>query len=225
MSNTYLQVPTRTGVDGAKDKAAAIYALASWTAQTNRDFLNKVREVVNGCDSAESQVDKWFQYCCSRTYTREFGDVFAHPSDTLKHGGDCDDLTILLLAGIMALGIPACPDVVMRNGNGVHVRVRVGLPPHAPPADLTKWKVLDPSKESEGKWVGANKSLYAPKTVSYGFGSTGQSGNVVKLNGLSGEDEEKTDNRFGFNFETAVAVALIAFAGFYIRAKMGGETT
>jgi transglutaminase-like putative cysteine protease len=212
--SAYLQVPTRTGVDGAKDKAAAIYALASWTAQTNRDFLNKVREVVNGCDSAESQVDRWFDYCASKTYTREFGDVFSHPSDTLKHGGDCDDLTILLLAGIMALGIPACPDVVMRNGNGVHVRVKVGLPPHAPPADLTKWKVLDPSKDSEGKWVGANKTLYAPKTVSYGFGAKNASGNLIQLNGLHGDSPQET------NWKPLIAIAIAAAAGFYL---FGGE--
>lgn len=213
--SAYLQVPTRTGVDGAKDKAAAIYALASWTAQTNRDFLNKVREVVNGVDSAEDQVNKWFEYCAAKTYTREFGDVFAHPSDTMNHGGDCDDLTILLLAGIMALGIPACPDVVMRNGNGVHVRVRVGLPPHAPPADLTKWKILDPSRESEGKWVGANKSLYDPKTASYGFGARNAGGNIIQINGLAGEAETQETN-----WKPLAIIAAIAAAGFYL---FGGE--
>lgn len=212
--STYLQVPTRTGVEGAKDKAAAIYALASWTAQTNRDFLNKVRSVVNGVDSAEAQVDKWFEYCAAKTYTREFGDVFSHPSDTLKHGGDCDDLTILVLAGVMALGIPACPDVIMRNGNGVHVRVRVGLPPHAPPADLTKWKILDPSKDSEGKWVGANKTLYAPKSVSYAFGAKEAGGNIIKLNGLQGEAEQES----GVSWKTIVLAALAVGLGYHLLA-------
>ena len=219
--STYLQVPTRTGSDGAKDKAAIIYALASWTAQTNRDFLNKVRQVVNGVQRAEDQADKWFEYCASKTYTRELGDIFAHPNDTLNHGGDCDDLTILFLSGCMALGIPACPDVVMRNGNGVHVRVRVGFPPHSPPADLTKWKIYDPAKDSEGRWIGGNPKLYSPKTKSESFGSPQSLGNVIRLNGLSG-DEKQTDSRFTIGFESAVAIALLAFAGFYLKVRLGG---
>jgi hypothetical protein len=215
--SVYLQVPTRTGVDGAKDKAAAIYALASWTAQTNRDFLNKVREVVNGCASADDQVNKWFKYCSEKTYTRELGDVFAHPNDTLKHGGDCDDLTILLLAGIMSMGIPACPDVVLRHGNGVHVRVRVGLPPHAPPADMTKWKVLDPSKESEGKWVGAVGKQNSLKSNSSQFGSINPLGTMARL---SGDIQQNVKPKF--DFEPIMALALIAFSGFYLKLKFGG---
>lgn len=215
--SAYIQVPTRTGVDGAKDKAAIIYAQASWVANKNRDFLNKVREIINGCDSAESQVDKWFNYCASRTYSREFGDVFAHPNDTLKHGGDCDDLTILLLAGIMAMGIPCCPDVVIRNGNGVHVRVRVGFPPHNPPQDLTKWKILDPSKDSEGRWIGASGNGYNPNSQSKSFGAANPFGSSVKLSGNTPNSEQ--DKRFGMGFESALAIGLIVFAGFYLKAK------
>lgn len=210
--SVYLQVPTRTGLNGAKDKAATIYALASWTAQTNRDFLNKVREVVNGIDSAEAQVDKWFKYCCSRTYTREFGDVFSHPNDTLKHGGDCDDLTILLLAGIMALGIPACPDVVMRDGNGVHVRVRVGFPPHSPPSDISKWKMLDPSADSESRWINTNKPLYKPNSVSKGYGSPNPIGNVAKLSGNNGSESA--------GFGSFLTIGLVVIAGIYL-SKIG----
>lgn len=176
MSN-YLQVPTRLGPEGAMDKAAIIQSLAVWTAQTNRDFLNLVREVVKNCQTAEEQVNTWFAFCCSRTYSREYGDVFANPQDTANRGGDCDDLTILCLSGLHALGIPACPDVVMKEDpltkdkQGVHVRVRCGLPPHDPPADVSKWIILDPARESEKRWVGAKKDLYDPKMTVVTSGS------------------------------------------------------
>lgn len=188
----YLQIPTRTGLAGAGDKAGLIANQAAWTAKTNRDFLNKVRNIVKGAGSAEIQADIWFDYCCRCDYTREFADVFSHPSDTLDHGGDCDDLTILLIAGLMCIGIPACPDIVMKNGQGQHVRVRVGLPPHDPPKNLIDWKVLDPSKDSELRWVsfpgedlsGQNHGLYTPKTHSEQYGHyTNYSGNVSQNNG------------------------------------------
>jgi hypothetical protein len=167
-------------MDGAMDKAAIIQSLAIWTAQTNRDFLNLVREIVKNKQTAEEQVETWYSFCCSRTYSREFGDVFANPQDTANRGGDCDDLTILCLAGIHALGIPACPDVVLKTDKttgdkqGVHVRVRCGLPPHDPPRDVANWKVLDPARESEKRWVGSTKEIYEPKmthVVSGSFGS------------------------------------------------------
>ena len=184
----YLQVPTRAGIDGAHDKAAIIASHAAWTAQYNRDFLNTVREVVKNEPTAEGQVNTWFKYVSAKTYSREFGDVFAHPNDTADHGGDCDDTTILLLAGILALGIPAVPDVVVRNGSGAHVRVRVGLPPHNPPSDSAKWKVLDPSHVSEGAWVGLSgqKNLYSPKQQSVSFGQFGNTNQTIDTVSLSG---------------------------------------
>ncbi len=203
----YLQVPTRVGESGARDKAAIITSLAQWTAQTNREFLQKVREIVKDEKTAEGQVKVWFDSCCNRTYNREFGDVFAHPSDTMNRGGDCDDLTILLLAGLMSIGIPCCPDVVMRNGNGVHVRVRCGLPPHNPPKDMSKWIVLDPSKESERIWVGGKKSLYNPQTISTSFGVNGNSVDTSTLN------DSKTP------LLSMLSLLALVIAGFALRAK------
>ena len=202
----YVQVPTRTEEDGAKDKAALITAQAAWTARTNREFLEAVRNVVKSEKSAEAQVQKWFDFVSSRTYSREAGDVFAHPNSTMQFGGDCDDSAILLIAGIMALGIPVVPDVVLRkiNGayNGVHVRARVGLPPHDPPQDMSKWKVYDSSREGEKKWV-VGGDIYSPKTESVG------------INSLTGEIQPKGElNWKGFAFLAALAVV-----GLVIRAK------
>lgn len=186
--STYLQVPTRTGVAGAMDKAAIIQALSVWTAQTNRDFIQLVRDVVKNCQTAESQVQAWFLFCCSRTYSRELGDMFANPADTAIRGGDCDDLTILCLAGLHSLGIPACPDVILRTDpetgtkHGVHVRVRCGLPPNNPPADGNKWLILDPSRESEKRWVDAKGDLYAPKMKHITSGAL--AGNLGNYNSL-----------------------------------------
>lgn len=198
----YVQVPTRTGEDGARDKAALISALASWTARTNRDFLNKVREVVKDEKTAEGQALKWFEFVNSKTYSREFGDVFAHPNSTISHGGDCDDSAIALLAGILALGIPAAPDVVLRKVdgeyNGCHVRVRVGLPPHDPPKNMDKWKILDSSKLGEKNWVGGGE-IYPPKTKSYGEDT------------LTGERQPRLSAQ-GFIF-----LGIIAAVGFSVR--------
>ena len=227
-SQSYLQVPTRIGIDGARDKAALIYSLALWTAQTNRDFLNRVRDTVNGCDSAESQIKKWFDFCCSKTYSREWGDVFAHPNDSARHGGDCDDTTILLLAGILTLGIPACPDVVIRNGNGAHVRVRVGLPPHSPPKDLSQWIILDPSKESESKWVGnTGKTSHTPQTTSDGFGSYRAYNDAVSsgsalldrnaIHGLNAIHGDVHNDKFSLDLSSVAALLLVAFSGFYLK--------
>lgn len=197
----YVQVPTRIGEDGARDKAALINSLASWTARTNRDFLNKVREVVKDEKTAAGQVDRWFHFVNSKTYSREFGDVFSHPNSTIQHGGDCDDSAIALLAGILALGIPAVPDVVLRKVggeyNGCHVRVRVGLPPHDPPRNMNDWKILDSSRIGERDWVGGGE-LYTPKTVSHGE------------NILTGERQPRLSAQ-GFVFLGLLAVVGFAF--------------
>lgn len=221
--STYLQVPTRIGLDGAQDKAAIIMAHASWVAGTNRDFLNTVRETVKDSKSADDQAKKWFEFCESRTYSREFGDVFAHPNDTAKHGGDCDDTTILLLAGLLSIGIPAVPDVIMRNGNGVHVRVRYGLPPHNPPEDMTQWKVLDPTRKSELAWVDQKASLYEPETKSQQYGKYGEQNQIVNVSGLAATgingvaEVENNDIKYGM---TALAVLLgLALGGLYVSAR------
>jgi len=170
----YLSVPTRVGREGSLDKAALATALAEWTASTNRDFLYFVRNKVKDCKSAEDQADKWFEFVTSRTYTREFGDVFSHPKDTVEVGGDCDDLTVLLMAGLLAIGIPTVAEVIEVDGNGVHIRARVGFPPHNPPRDFSKWKIYDSTKVSEPIWAGVDGGS-DPKMVTETFTGLGLS--------------------------------------------------
>lgn len=219
MTTPYLAVPTRIGMDGAKDKAAIANGLAYWTAATNREFLQKVRTVVNNEKSAEGQIKAWFKYCEGKTYSREVGDIFSHPNDTDKVGGDCDDTLILLLAGIKALGVQCEPEVITRNDSGIHIRLRVGMPPHSPPADHTKWKILDPSHKSELLWVGATDSLYSPRTVSTSEGFTGNNINVKSLSGLGATTQLNNESNDEKKFEIGAVLALLAIAavGFGIR--------
>lgn len=163
----YLEVPTRVGEDGVLDKAQLAISIAEWTVVSNREFLEIVREVVHTEKSAEAQAEKWFAFVKSRTYTRELGDIFANPETVAKFGGDCDDQTILLLAGYMAIGIPCISEVITRNihgeNHGVHIRVRAGFPPHDPPADYNKWKIFDPTEDSESEWIGSKPLHKSPE--------------------------------------------------------------
>lgn len=150
----YAVVPTREGLEGVKDKAAIMNALAKRVAEYDREFVNTVREVVNPAgNNSEQQVRAWTAHVKSLTYHREYGEIFSHPRETLANGGDCDDLTLLALAGLHALSIPCCPDIVTRKGDGVHVRARIGLPPTNPPKDLAEWLVFDPVEQSEKEWA------------------------------------------------------------------------
>jgi len=202
-------------MQGAMDKAAIVLAHAQWNAYTNRDFLNKVRSVVKNDKTVEDQIATWFKYCCSRTYSREAGDIFAAPEDTFNNGGDCDDSTILLLSGLLALGVPATSDVVTRNGNGVHIRVRYGLPPHNPPKNVEEWGILDSSKDSEQVWIGVDSPLYSPKTTSSAHGL----GASVSTNDSTLKTEERE-----VGFAAIFLLAGIAFAGLYLREKYSGKT-
>lgn len=163
----YLEVPTRAGEDGVLDKAQIAVSAAEWTVCSNREFLEIVREVVHTEKSAVAQSVKWFNFVKSRTYVRELGDIFTNPELTAKFGGDCDDQTILLLAGFMAIGIPCLAEVITRNidgeNHGVHIRVRAGFPPHDPPKDYSKWNVYDPTEESESAWIGSAPKHKVPK--------------------------------------------------------------
>ena len=179
-TTSYLELPTRSGHDGALDKAALAVSLSEWTAHTNREFLTFVRRVVNGAGSAKEQADKWFDFLSSRSYSREFGDVFAHPSDTSEVGGDCDDLAIALMAGLISLGIPTTAEIIENNGSGIHIRVRAGFPPHDPPKDLNLWTIYDPTKKSEPLWIGSESLGNSPNLSSTTFSGIGLSSTESK---------------------------------------------
>ena len=163
MTKQFAVVPTREGLEGVKDKAAIMDAIARRVARGDREFVNRVREIVKGAgNEADRKVEVWVRHCKGLTYTREYGEIFAHPMETLKKGGDCDDMVILLLAGLHSMLIPCCPDIVTKDGEGVHVRARVGLPPTSPPPNRADWLVADPVEDSEKAWAMVGQGAKTP---------------------------------------------------------------
>ena len=172
----YSLTPTRTGLEGIIDKIVLIEEMGGKYAQ-NRDVQDAVLEAVGSSDSpADDQLLAWEKALEKLPYRREPGEILRNPVDTLKHGGDCDDLTVLAIAGARALGLPAMAEVVAdSNLDGFHVRALVGLPPLNPEF----WVVLDPVCWSEPKWAMVDKNL---TTASQRFKSVVNSGDI-KLSG------------------------------------------
>lgn len=120
-----------------------------------------LRAVAAAGNQADHQALAWLARCSALPYRRENGETYrdwrpclgvATPDNPqgIVCGGDCDDLTIILLAGLKTLGLTALPEVLAdENGDGFHVRVRVGLPAYDP----TVWAVMDPVWESERQWA------------------------------------------------------------------------
>lgn len=162
MSNGYADVPTRYQDEGALDKAVVMSAIADSLTQ-DRDFNELVlRKVASAGNAADEQAAVWGEYCESLPYRRENGEVYRAWKEVVGYdtgvpaGGDCDDLTILLVAGLRSLGLPAAVELLAdEEGWAFHVRARVGLPPHAP----EYWAVLDPVWRSEREWSMANKHV------------------------------------------------------------------
>ena len=142
---------TRQGMAGNLDKLAIIDAMATKAATQDAEFCKLVHKAITHASSrADHQVREWCKFVESRPYRREAGERFVEPKHTYHHGGDCDDLVILLVAGCRSLGIPAKPEVFARDdGHGYHIRARIGLPAHAPKV----WLVADPVWKSEGEWL------------------------------------------------------------------------
>lgn len=67
------------------------------------------------------------------TWVPEKGDQFFDPLKTLQIGaGDCDCQAALLGSMLESIGLPTRLSIVQKNGLGVHVFVKVGLPPRNP---------------------------------------------------------------------------------------------
>lgn len=189
-SRPYAVVPTREGIDGVLDKAAVMDALARRVAENDREFVLTVREICKSAgNEAKAQVEAVGNYCKKLPYHREYGELFADPKDVLRHGGDCDDMVIVCLSALHALAIPCCPDVITKDGEGVHVRVRVGLPPTTADPDRTTWMILDPVEFSERQW-----SMLDPNTPLPQLGKSRDLGSALATGiagheGLSGADK------------------------------------
>lgn len=166
--NTYSDVPTRERHDGALDKAVLMSEVAE-SLTTDRDFNEFVlRKVTKAGNAADEQVLEWAKYCEGLPYRREHGEVYRAWREIVgldtgtPAGGDCDDLTILLVAGCRSLGLPSLVEILKdEEGWGFHVRARVGMPPHSP----TYWAVVDPVWRSEREWAMADRGLHESKLV------------------------------------------------------------
>ena len=158
----YSEVPTRERDEGALDKAILMSEIAE-SLTGDREFNEFVmRKVANAGNAADEQVVEWCKYCESLPYRRESGEVYRSWRECVgletgvPAGGDCDDLTILMVGGCRSLGLQALVEILKdEQGWGFHVRGRVGLPPHSP----TYWAVVDPVWKSEREWAMDGKPL------------------------------------------------------------------
>lgn len=156
MTAAYAQVQTRTGIDGAADKCALMDAAA--TSLTSDSAFNELVTGIVGKagQAADEQAMAWYEYVAARKYIRDplEWELYRSWQDVVKSGGDCDDLTIVLLGGLRSIGIQCFTEILTdEQGNGYHVRARVGLPPHAP----VYWGIMDPVWQTERTWVMADQ--------------------------------------------------------------------
>jgi hypothetical protein len=166
--NGYTESLTRLGAEGVLDKMVLIEALADKYAD-QRDFHEEVMRRIRGSGSAaDTQILAWERVVESLPYRRENGEVLRNPELTLGVngekglGGDCDDLVTLFLAGCKVLGVPCRAEVIAGpQGNGFHIRARVGLPPSRPKT----WVVVDPVIRSEKEWAMANRNPLASPLI------------------------------------------------------------
>lgn len=158
----YADVPTRDRHNGALDKAVLMSEIAD-SLQGDREFNEFVlRKVAKAGNAADEQVMEWTKFCESLPYRRENAEIYRAWRECVgletgvPAGGDCDDLTILAVAGLRSLGMQSMVEILKdEEGWGFHVRARVGLPPHRP----TYWAVVDPVWRSEREWAMAEKPL------------------------------------------------------------------
>lgn len=188
----YADVPTRDRHNGALDKAVLMSEIAD-TLVEDREFNEFVmRKVAKAGNAADEQVMEWAKFCETLPYRRESGEVYRAWRECVgletgtPAGGDCDDLTILTVAGLRSLGMQSMVEILKdEEGWGFHVRARVGLPPHRP----TYWAVVDPVWRSEREWAMADRPLEQSKLVQQSQnqlqGQAGQSFVVVPSSGSS----------------------------------------
>jgi len=142
--------------DIALDKWRLVQAMAVSYGTESPELQQLVRrEIASAPSAADKQVEVWECFCMDLPYRREAGEFLANPLHTAKHGGDCDDLVLLFLAGCVSLGIPCEPEMVCdTEGWPFHIRAKVGLPPLNP----THTYYVDPVCWSEREWSMSGKT-------------------------------------------------------------------
>lgn len=143
----------RTPQQACVDKLVAVAAMAQNFAEESREFQELVLSKVGGASSrSDDQAAAWANFVKGLPYRREPVEILRNPLETAKYGGDCDDLVTLLLAGWMALSLTCEPEIIAdAEGNGFHIRARIGFPVLAPEL----WVVVDPVSQSEAAWATA----------------------------------------------------------------------
>ena len=148
----YAQVQTRDREVGSLDKCVLMdqTAISLTSDRAFNEFV--MAKVAKASNDSIDIATTWFKFVAGLPYRRDPVDweLYRSWTDTVSHGGDCDDLSILLAAGLRSVGIPAfCEILTDEQGWGFHARVRAGLPPHDP----RTWAILDPVCKSERQWV------------------------------------------------------------------------
>lgn len=147
---------TREGVEGILDKQALIEAMADKYSANKKLQDIVLKAVRNAGNGADEQLYAWERFLESLKYRREPGEILRNPIECATLGGDCDDLTLLAMAGCKALGIPCMSEVVAdSNLDGFHIRCVAALPPLNPKFSV----VIDPVHRSEPEWAMAQKDL------------------------------------------------------------------
>lgn len=179
-SAPYSFVMARHGIVGVTDKLCQFEAMAEvWggkvpkgatldnammAATANREFRELVISVIKPeiNRTAEDQAAAWEEFCESRPYFREPGEVIANPLETAKRGGDCDDLTVLLLAGYYCMGIEEAKAQILADddGNGYHIRALVPVPLIGKPEGF---RIVDPVWHSEMLWAKGKAKNYGDR--------------------------------------------------------------
>jgi hypothetical protein len=162
MGPAYADVPTRLKDEGALDKAILMSEIAE-SLLGDREFNEFVmRKVARAGNAADEQVMEWAKFVEGLPYRRENGEVYRAWREVVgletgvPAGGDCDDLTILVVAGLRSLGMQSMVEILKdEEGWGFHVRGRVGLPPHRP----TYWAIVDPVWKSEREWAMVDRDV------------------------------------------------------------------
>jgi hypothetical protein len=183
---------TRLGMDGIMDKMSLIEATADKYSQ-NREIQELVLKTLKNVGSAaDEQLYAWEKFLEGLPYRREPGEILRNPIQTAKYGGDCDDLTILAIAGAKALGLPAQAEVVAdSHQNGFHVRAVVGLPPLNPKEGI----IIDPVHRSEPQWAMEGRNLDSAFQKFHSVPLKGKGRKALQGWGQVGEQEESSLSR------------------------------
>ena len=165
MTNDYVSIPVRSGRGGAADKAALLDAQATQWAQTEAIQLATLKIVRASGNDMRAAAARICAFVAKLPYRREEGEIFREPSKTLTLGGDCDDLALLCVAMMRAVGIPA-KFVFAFNSAGAAYHVWIAF---RSPASSTVWIDFDPVKTSEVQWMTGNTDPPAPAPLESGL--------------------------------------------------------